>query len=225
MCRVLFAVAMFVIATAARAQTSAAVTETAPGMFDVGNVKVDQNARTASFLAEVNMRDGLVEYLLVTESGKTHESVFTTKIDPANLHVAMLLLGAKGFAKKTSAPPGQIDASYLRKAPELGGEQVEIIVKWPGHEARAEDFIFKKNAPAARGFWVYNGSFILEGKFLARLDGSIIALVTDPAALINNPRPGHENDHIWSVRTEAMPSTNTAVEITLQLAEKKPARP
>src|SRR5687767_3996798 len=92
--------------------------EVAPGIFEVGTVRIDKHTRTATVPAKVNMVDGLVEYLCVTPNGSTHESVLVSDAGPQNVHVAMLLLGAKGAAPKDGQKaPGQIDAEYLAKQP------------------------------------------------------------------------------------------------------------
>ena len=192
-------------------------------VFKIGGVTFDKLAKTVSFPAMINLRAGAIEYLLVTETGKAHESLLTTKVQPSDLHIAILLLGAKASAETTSQPPAQIDQTYLKSAPELKGDKVEIELSWKqdGRDrgARAEEFIFnsEQSAPMSAGPWVYTGSVIYEGKFLAQVDGSIIALVTDPEALINNPRPGHDDDTIWNIRSEKLPPEGMPIEVILKL--------
>ena len=72
------------------------VEETAPGKFRIGSVKFDAANRTVSLPAKVNMRGGVIEYVLTTESGKAHEALLTTKASPQDLHMACVLLGMKG---------------------------------------------------------------------------------------------------------------------------------
>jgi hypothetical protein len=69
------------------------------------------------------------------------------------------------------------------------------------------------------GPWVYTSSVLYKRKFMAEAEGSIIAMVRDPVALVNNPRPGNDNDLIWNVATEKVPSTGTEVEVTLKLRQ------
>ena len=84
---------------------------------------------------------------------------------------------------------------------------------------RAEELIHNTDtkAAAATGDWTYNGSMFEDNQFLAEQDKSFVALVTDPTALVNNPRPGHDNDQIWSVAKEKVPAKDTPVEVTFQL--------
>ncbi len=199
------------------------------GSVRLGKVQLDTAKRRARFPAVFNMTEGSLEYVLVGNQGKTHESLLRTEVEPTQLHTAMLLLGVKaGERHPGDAPPAAINADYLRTAPALQGDPVTITLKWTanGREVicRAEELIFNSQtkATAPVGDWTYNGSMFDQNKFLAEDDKSFIALVTDPTALANNPRPGHDDDQIWSVAKEKVPAKDTPVEVILEL---KPAAP
>ena len=89
------------------------VREVSPGIFEVGKVRLDQKARSISFPGKLNMKRGLLEYLLVNPKGSAHESLLATDVGANDIHVAMLLLGAKGGAITADAPPAQLDASII----------------------------------------------------------------------------------------------------------------
>jgi len=191
--------------------------------IDFHGVHIDKARRTATFPAEINMTQGMLEYLLVVDTGKTHESLLSTKIQPYDIQVAMLLLGVKPSGKSDSEPPAQINRAYLATAPELTGASVEMFLDWkaahgPRH-ARAEDMIWNlhRNVVMTEGPWIYNGSEMYDGRFLAQIDGSITALVRDSAALMNNPRPGNDDDQIWEVYSRVVPSEGTPVTVTIEL--------
>jgi hypothetical protein len=105
---------------------------------------------------------------------------------------------------------------------------VSIQVKWKtpdgDTERSAADLIYNTDAHSVmkHGSWVYNGSLIVRGTFLAQVDGSIISLVTDPVALINNTGPGHDNDLIWTPNTNNIPPPDVPVEVTITLEDAKP---
>ncbi len=201
--------------------------EVSPGVYEIGKIHLDQKARTVRFPGILNMKDGNLEYLLVTEQGSTHESLLVSEIQPNDLHFAMLLLGAKGSGDEKKAagalPPGQIDAQYLKTAPRLKGDSITISVQWKNgavdKSVPVEDWILNttKKKPMERGPWIYNGSMFSEGHFLAQIEGAFAALVTYPSALINNPRPGNDDDSIWMVNEKAVPAVKTPLEITIQL--------
>lgn len=91
----------------------------------------------------------------------------------------------------------------------------------------ADELVFNQAEHAAmkRGTWISNGSMVMDGMFVAQRDGSIISLIADPYALINNPRPGADNDEIWTTQTNSLPGVNTPVEITLKLKPAGESRP
>ena len=213
------------------APTSTAVPETNATVFKIGGITVDKRARAVRFPAMVQLDNGPLEYLLVTEEGKTHESLFATKISPSKLHIAMLLLGASPAQEIKELPGGQINVASLKDAPEPKGDKVEILVSWKENgqdrKVHAEEWVQNKNTQSAMtpGPWIYTSSSIFKGTFLAEEEGSIIALVTDPVALINNPRPGHNDDTTWNVLKGKVPPVNTPVEITIQfLTPSNPAK-
>ena len=209
--------------------------EVSPGIYEIGKLHLDQKALTVSFPGWLNLDRGILEYLLVTERGSTHESLLASDIQPNDLHFAMLLLGAKGSGLATPGPadkpPGQIDTMYLKNAPKLKGDDVVISVKWQAggveKSGLVEDWIWNGETKKAmqRGSWIYNGSMFSEGHFLAQIDGAFAAIVTYPGALINNPRKGNDNDQIWTVNEKAVPPVKTPVEITIKLVPSNGATP
>jgi len=203
------------------------IREESPGIYQIGLVHLDQKAMTLSFPGALNMNQGLLEYLIVTPQGSTHESLLVTDVPPTDIQFAMLLLGAKGSGINTpapdQAPPPQIDAKYLKTAPRLMGDDVLIRVKWTaGSEEKTvpvEDWLVndRTKKTVSRGPWIYNGSMFSNGHFLAQVEGSVGALVTNPAALINNPRKGNDDDQIWEVNEKAVPPVNAPIQIIIQL--------
>ncbi len=199
-----------------------------PGVFELGGVLLDRKARTVSFPAVLNRVEGPMEYFLVTKYGKTHESILRTEASPYNIHIAMLLLGAVGT--ETNIPPGigpNFSPGPIKNPSEtvLPGDKISIEVSWGmlGKERhRAEELVYNgetHSVPEA-GHWVYNGSFVLDGRFFAQMDGSIISLITDPVALINNTAAGHANDRIWSANTNNLPPMDVPLQVILKLQDK-----
>ena len=196
--------------------------------FTVGKITVDKRARTVRCPATVNMAEGVLEYLLVTDKGKTHESLLATSVSPYQLNIAMLLLGARPTPEIANLPPDQLTASTLKSAPELTGDNVDVFISWKdggdSQQVRAEEWIdnLAAKAPMTAGPWIYTGSAIYQKRFLAQEEGSIVAMVTDPAALINNPRDGNRDDTNWSARKGTVPAAGTTVEIIFQLLSNPP---
>jgi hypothetical protein len=125
----------------------------------------------------------------------------------------LLLLGARGATNALPEDP----------AKPLPGSTVVIEVGWTNggraQSFRAEEFVEDRRRGMAMttGDWVYTGSRIREDGFAAQVDGSIVSLITDSDALVNNPRPGREDDDNWRVRTNRLPASGASVEVTIQL--------
>ena len=199
--------------------------EISPGLLEYNGVRLDKKKQRISFDASVNQKQGLIEYLLVNDKGKVHESLFATKVIPHDIHLALLLIGLKdpGANSSEPLPPSAIDSAYLRSAPKLKGPSVNITVTWTQDgkriEVPAEDWVInlETNRPMSSGPWTYNGSLIQNGVFLADQELSIVAVITDPTALVNNPRKGYDNDEIWQIKEGAVPPIDTPVEIGITL--------
>ncbi len=198
----------------AAAPTNAPIKQVSPGVFEIGKVRLDKRQRTVSFPAVLNMNQALIEYLVVTSSGKMHESLLRTDVEPYQIHLAMLLLGAKGAG--TNAFP---ESNTLP----LPGDRVAIELSWKadGKEkrCRAEELVYNRQTKSAmvKGDWVYNGSRTVEGTFVVQQIGSIVSVIVDPDALINNPRPGREDDEIWEIKGTGLPPLETPVQVTIKL--------
>lgn len=195
------------------------IKELGGGIWEVGRVRLNKTERFVEFPAVVNMDNGLGEYFLVHTSGKLHESVLRTDIDPYQIHVAMLLLGAKGAGTNTwwDSPTNSIP-----------GEPVTIEIAWKDGKRekrlRAEELVLDVSRKSAmtKGAWTYNGSIQHEGMFLAQQTGSIVSVIADPEALINNPRPLRDDDDNWIVNTKKVAPAETLVTVRIRL--EKPAK-
>jgi hypothetical protein len=198
--------------------TNAPVRSLGPGLYAVGLVRLNSRTRTLTFPATVNLREETVEYALVHKTGKTHESIFRTDARPMDLQVALLLLGLKARMTNSFGADG--------KSPPVG-DKVWVEVGWTNQDERVscpiEDLVWDRTnrIPLRRGEWIYHGSNFSEGLFTAQRDGSILSIHIDPDALINNPRPGRENDDRYVPNTAKLPPIGTPVEITLRLAPPK----
>src|SRR5690348_6643645 len=93
--KMIFVVLLFFEGAISIAQPANPFQQIGPGIFQLGAVRMDKARKTVQFPATVNMTNGLVEYFVVTGTGKLHESVLKTETEPSQIHVAMLFLGAQ----------------------------------------------------------------------------------------------------------------------------------
>lgn len=188
--------------------------------FRLGKVVLDKKKRTVTIPVKVNMLKGVVEYVLVTENGKAHESIFTTNASPTHVHLACVLLGRGEVAGK----------EWPRDHRSISKDQaVTVEVTWPtnGPEKRyplARCVLRKdmsKEAQEGReletGNWLYSGSHFRGGVFAAQSEGSLISIIGDGAALINGLRKDYTNDLMHSVNAAILPAQGRTVKMVLTI--------
>ena len=215
--------------SAAETSTNASIKDLGEGRLQIGSVTVDSKQKSLTFPALVNMTTGLVEYLVVTTGGKVHESLLRTDAEPFHLHTAMLLLGLKQstnaettafFDAKKQIPGAAISIDVTIPFPDAGKYPIQNFVAY----AESKRPVTIEDIPR----WIYNGSRFAEALrksddsrseriFLAQKEGSIVSLIADPAALVNNPRPDRENDELWTLHTPKIPPVGTPVQVTFRL--------
>lgn len=203
-----------------------AVTKIGETRYRLGEIEFDAKSREIFLPVTVNMREGgPIEYVLVHENGKTHESVFTTKVSPLHLQIAMKLLKYKaGF--------GDIFNRLL--APEIlekeGGEiedrgeeiQVHYLEEGKKEAIPASETIIDggRAEPMSDEPWIFTGSKVEEGTFMAEAEGSIIAIYLDNLALLNMSREGSDNDDRWGANSKAIPEIGVKGVLILSPAKK-----
>src|SRR5262245_34551609 len=67
-------------------------------------VRLDPVRKLCSIPVDVQVRDDLLEYLLVGPAGAAHESAFVTGVQPSVLNVALLALGVEPGKNATWRP-------------------------------------------------------------------------------------------------------------------------
>lgn len=196
-------------------------------LMRLGEVTLDSAARTVRFRAVVNMTQGQVEYAVVTENGKKHEAVFTTKANPRDIHLAMLLLGVRPHSPASSGAITPPAAASINAT-------VEWETNGPPKKHPLAEFVAltdgSPDQPPARTLandpWVYTGSAFDASGFVALRDGSIISLIVDPAALLGSPAKERDNDDIHVANSALLPRAGMPVTIVLTCPQAtKPSAP
>jgi hypothetical protein len=198
------------------------------GLFELGTVRFDKQQRSVSFPARLNRAGGLMEYFLVTTYGKTHESILQTEASPVHIHLAMLLLNATGACPtRLEGPPAEYGGT---PGFNMSGDPITVEVSWREKGKQivraAEDLVSSQATTKAKdkGRWVYNGSVVWEGTFLAESSGSLISLITDPVALINRLGPRKDEEQTWTAKPGKLPPASVPVQVTIRLTPAGPKK-
>lgn len=195
--------------------------------FRLGSMEFDQKKREIRFPGKVNMQEGLLEYVIVHESGKVHESLLTTSVKPFELNVVLLLLNWKksNVFFDESRPEPQGTASKAAENP--AGSHVDVFVEWKEtggqtQTTRVEDWVRRtmKEDTVKKGPFIYTGSIVApDGTFIAEQSGCIVSLYADRGCILNNPREGNEDDEGWEPAPK-VPPKGTTVSIILKAPEQ-----
>jgi len=138
---------------------------------------------------EVQIREDLLEYLLVGPGGAAHESLFLTRVRPSLVNAALLLLGVEpGHNAFVEEKAGATDGPPKREIHAPSGDGFYLYAAWrEGDDTyffRVEDLVanLATGRTLRRHRWVYLGSrfaALEKGqpeKFVADLEGNLINL-------------------------------------------------
>jgi hypothetical protein len=167
--------------------------------------------------------------MLTTDTGKTHETVFTTTVSPTAIQVALLLANYQPATEGllTHVPPEERPKIWKEEPPkDKGGNRVKIMVVWKVEKetktaplsVMMQDSDIRK-PPADLDTWVFNGSYIDERGFIAQHEGSIIGAWLDRGAIINSPAKGNWRDDLWISLPDNIPEEGTPVTIIITPAK------
>ncbi|HTJ01011.1 MAG TPA: YdjY domain-containing protein [Dongiaceae bacterium] len=209
---------------AADLQHSLQVESVGSNTFQIGKVLFDRQDRTVTVPAYVAIRNQLVEYALVTQRGKTYESLLATDASPLAIHLAFLLLGVT---------PGTVTGGLNQAESAAPTNTVQIAVRWETNGVPSQvdltdwlklvRFGPATNLPALmQTNWLYNGSELDNLGFAAGREGSIVALIRDSSALVNNIGPDRDNDHLHWPAEASLPPAGWAVQVIFHIGEPEP---
>lgn len=193
--------------------------------YRLGEIEFDARTREIRFPVTVNQREGgPIEYLLVRDTGKVHESILTTAVSPLHLQIVMKLLryrSGNGDVFNRLLAPEILEAEGGKKAGR--GEAVSFLFEPEGGKAVpvCELVIDGESAePMKPGDWIYTGSAVEEGAYMAEAEGSIIAIYLDHLAMFNMTREGADLDERWGARHSAIPEIGTKGALVIRAGEK-----
>jgi hypothetical protein len=219
------------VAAKEMAEAQSRVKKVADSEYDLGGIKINSKTRQISVPCVLNMTEGLLEYVLVHEHGKTHESLLRTSVSPTELNVALLLAhyepNIKEAAQFLPDPTPMTQKLMAEPMAKAGANQITLNVQWKDKDGKEQTapvtrWIHEKDAKAAREsqHWTYTGSMISQTGFAAQFDGSMVAIYFDLISLVNFPVKENANDDLWKVETAKVPAVDTPV--TLVISPKNP---
>jgi hypothetical protein len=199
--------------------------------YRIDKVTFDQKSREIRFPAKINMTEGLLEFVIVHETGKIHESLLTTEASPTHVNLAFTLLrypASRELYPLPSDTGGASDVFPDVPADVKTGARIAIDVEWNdnGKTRRipVNDWIqhIVKTTSMPSGPWVYGGSEFHNGKFAPELSGDLVAIFITNSALINYPGDDNRDDTVWQPYHKRVPPAGTDVTVILSPFSKTP---
>lgn len=192
--------------------------------YRIREIIFDSKSREIRFPATVNMTKDLLEFLIVHNNGKVHESLLKTAISPTDLNVAFKLLRYKPSPELHAEPTSPDDPSIRFPEVEEGvrkAARIKIEFEWedgdnlrrvPANEW-VQHAVTGRTMPA--GPWVYGGSEVIDGKFQAETTGDLIAIYLSQSSLINYPGKDNTDDTVWFVYPKRVPPVDSPVTVII----------
>lgn len=197
-----------------------------PGLYELAGIEIRPLERSIRFPAEINQVDQPLEYALVSTDGKTHESLLRTAVRPQDIHLAALLAGAVpssdlGPTNETFQAPAAslLDISVEWISPTTQIRQTNRLDEWLG---LGESGSLTITSRVSHVHWLYNGSFVFQGGFLAQEEGSIISLIRDPVALVNSLHASRDDDEVHRGDPARVPDKGTSITLKFRFGSKPP---
>ncbi|MEM9080338.1 MAG: YdjY domain-containing protein [Verrucomicrobiota bacterium] len=194
------------------------------GHYRIGQVTFKETSREISFPAEINMTEGLLEYAIVHEKGKIHESLLLTNTSALNINIALKLLR---YQESPELFP-ILNENYesTGKFPELPESQktaarLRILLSWnfggKSHQHSLNELIYHTTTekPMSPKPWIYQGSYLHEGKFKAETSGDYAAIYITRSSLFNFSGDDNGNDEVWIPNPKLTPPVGTKITVTL----------
>jgi len=201
------------------------LTKLEDGRMKFGEIIFDPKTRQVRIPCTLNMSEGLLEFAVVHENGKIHESLLITKCSPTDINVVMKLLRYVPSEElyAIEKEPGILSGEYP-VVPEATKKaaRVDLKVEWK-KDGKTESITLadcieqaQTTKPMAQGPWIYGGSMIYEGSFLAEQTGDVASIFVSRGSLLLYPGQDNFNDDVWMVNTKRVPPQGTIVDFVIQ---------
>jgi len=230
-CLLALAIALALLSSAARAQVAPAAAASdgalpigaerlADGSLKVGDIVVRREQRELAFPARFILQAGALEAIIVHPHGRLHEALLCTDVKALQVQAMLYLLGAENG-------PRQDGLTGKR------GDLVDIDIEWTDAAGKTrrdpvEAWIIdnRTEKPMARIGWVFVGSRVKDGNFLADGEGNIAINYAIGESVLSTPDAQGEDDTIHSVNhLQPQPPSDATDTVVLKPRPKDNAKP
>lgn len=207
------------------ADAKPSITQLDGGRMKIGDITFDPKTRQIRVPCTVNMSEGLIEFAVVHENGKTHESLLVTKCAPTDINIAFKLL--RYVASEELYAIEREKGVLSDKFPEVPeatrkAARVDLKVEWEKdgktQTVPLADWIMHAGTTQSMSQdpWVYGGSMTYDGVFVAESTGDVASIFVSRGSLLLFAGQDNFNDDAWLPNTKRMPAEGTAVQFLIQ---------
>ncbi|MBT3380979.1 MAG: hypothetical protein HN742_42600 [Lentisphaerae bacterium] len=187
------------------------------GDIRLGGVTVHRQKREISFPAKVNLMSGKLDLMISTGEGRLYESLLRTDVRPLHLQTLMYLLRIRNGPrfKQEDGRQGDLVDIELAYTNAEGETTREPIEQWMCDE--------RTGKPMTRYGWVFVGSDIRDGMFLAEVEGNVVVTYSCGATVLDIPDEGGNKAWTFYVNPEKTePGKDADVRVILIPREPQP---
>lgn len=190
------------------------------GNIGFGKVTLDRRTKEVTFPAKVNIAEDDVdlEVLICTPTGRTHESLLVSEIDPYHLQLALLLSGASNGTRiplknKDGKEPGVAQGSLIDIYLEPEKMERFPVEQWLKNKTTKRE---KKKEG-----WVFVGSSFTSNKTcMATEEGNIVNVWSFGNTILDNQAGTGDTDDIFVSYSKRMFPYETPVKVIMKKREK-----
>jgi hypothetical protein len=164
------------------------------GDLRFGKLVLHRAQRQLSFPAKFILGAGVLEVVVATPVGRLHEALLCAEVSPLQVQAMLYLLGLNNGPRLPDPVTGR------------QGDLVDLDVEWTDADGTrkrepVEQWIFdeRSKAPMKRIGWVFVGSPMRKGAFLAELEGNLCINYSVGATILDSPDPQSTDDTIFVV--------------------------
>ena len=187
----------------------------ADGNLQVGEIIVRVARGELAFPARFELQEGALEVIIAKPNGRLHETLLVTPCSALQLQTLLYLLHADNGARKAG--------KFERR-----GDLVDIDIEWTDDDGKKlrepiETWITdnRTQKPMKRIGWVFVGSEVREGTFLADAEGNVVVNWSQGSTVLDSADPESENDMLHSVNTKKpQPKKHPAVTVVFKPRSK-----
>jgi len=178
------------------------------GDMKLGTLVLSPTTRELSFPAKFVLGRGVLEVVVATPTGRLHETLLVADVSPLQIQSLLYVLHYNNGPRLTDSTgrPGDLIDIFIEWITAEGKTVREPVEKWM-LDLRTGQAMIPKG-------WVFVGSTIREGKFLADLEGNVVINYSVGSTILDIPDAQGTDDTIFEVNADKkQPKKGAAVRL------------